>query len=141
MAKYADTFGMQVDEAAWEEDYEKVVRGLGTYLEQATGTVLTSWDNPARGGIYLVGREEYEDGREITVSMRPNFVPESGDWGMDDYREHTVIASVFGNNRKQVDNFQKAILASRGLGAVLLERTVHRPGQKREIAYSLKDTA
>ena len=140
MAKYSDDFGVTVDESAWEEDYEEVVRVLAAHLEQATGIALTGWDSPARGGIYFEGREKYEDGQKIQVSMRPNFVPESGDWGWDDYREYTVIANVFGSNRNQVDQLRKAILASEELGATLLRRAIARPAQRSEVVYSLKNT-
>ena len=138
MAKYSDDFGMMVDETAWEEDYEKVVDDLAVHLERATGIALTGWDSPARGGVYFEGREKYEDGQKIQVSMRPNYVPESGDWGMDEYREYTVIANVFGSNPDQVDELREAILASNDLGATLLERSIHKVGQRPEYQFTLK---
>lgn len=137
---YSADFGIEVDEAGWEEDYEKVVDDLAAHLERATGIALTGWDSPARGGVYFEGREKYEDGQRIEASIRPNYVPESGDWGWDDYREYTVIANVFGSNPDQVDELREAILASEDLGATLLLREVVRPNQRIEVVYSLKDS-
>lgn len=138
---YSADFGIEVDEAAWEEDYEEVVRGLAKRLEQATGIALTGWDSPARGGIYFEGREEQEGGQEMIAWLRPNFVPESGDWGFEDYREYTVIASVFGSNTDQVDGHREAILASKELGATLLHREIVRANQRGEVIFSLKSIA
>ena len=119
--------------------YEKVVDDLAGHLERATGIALTGRESPARGGVYFESREKYEDGQKIQVSMRPNYVPESGDWGMDEYREYTVIANVFGSNPDQVDERRKAVLASEDLGATLLLREIVRPNQRIEVVYSLKD--
>ncbi|WP_420348629.1 hypothetical protein [Pelagibius sp.] len=138
---YAGEFGIEVDEAAWEESLEAVTDRLAEHLERATGITLTGWDSPSRGGVYYEGREKRDDGQEIQVWMRPNFAPESGDWCMDDYRTHAVIVGLFGNRQEQVEDLQRAILGSHELGATLLERTVHRSGQRREVAYSLKDVA
>lgn len=140
MTSYSDDFGVMVDETAWKEDYEKVVDGFAEHLERATGIALTGWDSPARGGVYFAGREKYEDGHKILVSMRPNYVPESGDRGWDDYKDYTVIASVYGSNRDQVDELRKAILDSKELGATLLHREIVRPRQPGDVVYSLKNT-
>ena len=140
MEKYSDDFGIIVDEIAWEEDYEEVVRTLAAHLEQATGIVLTGWDSPARGGIAFDAREKYEDGHRILVLLRPNYVPESGDWGWDDYKEYTAIINVYGSNPDQVDELRKNILASKELGAILLHREIVKPRQPGDVVYSLKNT-
>ena len=137
---YSADFGIEVDEAGWEADYEKVVDDLAAHLEQVTGIVLTGWDSPARGGVYFEGRDEQEGGQETILWLRPNYVPESGDWGFEDYREYTVIANVLGSNPDQVDELREAILASEDLGATLLFREIVRPNQRIEVVYSLKDS-
>ena len=140
MESYSDRFGIELDEATWEEDYKGVVRGLAAHLERLTGIALTGWDSPARGGIYVEGREERDDGHRMIVWMRPNFVPESGDWGMDNYKQYTVIASVFGTDLAQVSAFREAILSSRELGATLLHREIVRTAGRSEVLFSLKDS-
>lgn len=141
MEEYSDDFGITVDEIAWKNDYEKVVDGLAAYLEQATGIALAGWDSPARGGVAFNARQKYEDGHRILVSLRPNYVPESGDWGSEDHKEFAVIANVYGSNPDQVDELRKAILASKELGATLLRRAIVRPNQRSEVIFSLKNNA
>lgn len=138
MAKYAADFGIQVDDAAWEIDYKEVVRDLARNIERVTGIALTGWDSPSRGGICFQGRRT-EGGEKLSVWMRPNYVPESGDWGMQDYKAYTVIAAVFGTNLQEVEELENAILASREIGATLLQRETVRTGGRSELRFSLKD--
>lgn len=139
MSKYSYRFGFQVNDAAWEDDYKEVVRRLARNLERVIGIALTGWDSPGRGGIYFEGREERGGDQEMIVWMRPNFVPESGDWGMLDYKDYTVIASIFGSSQEEVDELQAAILASRELAATLLQKEIVRTGGRSETLFSLKE--
>ncbi|WP_420348627.1 hypothetical protein [Pelagibius sp.] len=141
MSKYSHIFGIKVDEQDWEEGVDAVTDRLAGHLERATGIALTGWDSPSRGGVYYEGREEGGGGQSMIVWMRPNFAAESGDWCMDDYREYAVIASVYGSRREQVEELERAVLASRDLGATLLLREIVRPHQRGEFLFSLKDTA